>query len=204
MQSTCYINTGLGSASGVKSFKITYSTTSSQFIISTYTNYYCSSSTPSTTTLYAYCAPYAIGNNYYAREIWSFTSTAAPTVLPSTVVPSRAPTYTAAPSTTVPSAIPSSRKPSSIPSSAAPTFTTQGYAYFNSYSTPNNCSNSGAIVAITAYPLQTCIPVYNISSNTPIYFRKYSCSSSNTLPPLIFNYIFPSYCFPFLHQILQM
>ena len=178
MQSVCYVNTGLGSTSGVKSLKITYSSSVSQFIISTYSNFGCSSSNPGTTTLYTYCAPYAIGNNYYAKEIWTFTATVAPTRSPTTVIPTRIPTFTANPSSVKPSALPTSYKPTLMPSSASPTFATTGYAYFNVYKTKNNCSNYNSIVGITAYPLLTCIPVYNTSSSIPIYYARYSCDYS--------------------------
>eukprot|EP01035_Chromulina_nebulosa_P022808 gene22808-29534_t len=177
LQTLCYVNTGLGSASGVNSFKVTYSSSLSQFIISTYSNYGCSSTNPGSTTLYTYCAPYAIGNNYYAKELWTFTSTAAPTHSPTTITPSFIPTSTANPSSMKPSASPSSRKPSMVPSSATPTFATAGYLYFNSYSTKSNCSSDNAIVGITAYPLLTCIPVFSSSSSIPIYYSRYSCDS---------------------------
>jgi hypothetical protein len=141
--------------------------TNSKGYLSGYSNPQCGSGSFSSINIYTTCGSYKTNGGTYVQNIWTlgFTyklPTSSPTGIPTI---SFAPTFA-----------PSSVQPSSVPSfkpTAGPTTILLGYAYFYSY-TITGCT--GSIVAVTAYPLGSCIPQYNATSIKN--YIKYSCDSS--------------------------
>ena len=141
--------------------------TNSKGYLSGYSNPQCGSGSFSSINIYTTCQAYKTNGGTYVQNMWTlgftyYLPTSSPTRIPTI---SFAPTY--APSTVKPSAAPSVRP------TVSPTTTLLGYAYFYSY-TIAGCT--GSIVAVTAYPLGSCIPQYNATSITN--YIKYSCNSS--------------------------
>jgi len=136
--------------------KKSFLTKSSGYIYA-YTSPQCSSGS-SSTSVSSTCSAYKTNGGTYVQNTWTLGFSYN---LP-TASPTRAPTYTSKPSP-VPSFL-----PTLVPSTAL-----LGYAYFYAY-TIKGCA--GSIVAVTAYPLGSCIPQYNATSIKN--YIKYSCDSS--------------------------
>lgn len=83
----------------------------------------------------------------------------------------------AAPSA-APSATPSVSPTTAAPNTTPPPTMASGYAYSYLY---ENDGCTGRVVAVLAYTVQTCLPVYGASTSSILYYQRYTCSSGDAI-----------------------